>query len=163
MESSTRKGRAFFIMDKLVRTLGSEKLKDFNEHFDKLVDKYRQIANASGYTGELKFKKEKGKKISFQSSRFSKLAKNLFKLSKSFPDRLFLFFLMINIIWQSFECYLRKSSPPETYQNKSVLCETRIYGNYNQADHEQNHTPKITHRKSSSRNIVVLVWLSYFW
>ena len=47
-------------MDKLVRKLGTEKVKDFTDNFDKLVDKYRQIADASGYTGELKFKKEKG-------------------------------------------------------------------------------------------------------
>ena len=51
--------------DKLVRTLGSEKLKDFTENFDKVIDKYRQIADASGYTGELKFKKEKGRMVIF--------------------------------------------------------------------------------------------------
>lgn len=51
--------------DKLVRTLGSEKVKDFTENFDKMIDKYRQIATALGYEGELKFKKEKGKMVIF--------------------------------------------------------------------------------------------------
>jgi hypothetical protein len=52
-------------MEKLVRKLGSEKLKDFIGHFDLIVDKYRQIANASGYQGKLKFNKEKGKVVVF--------------------------------------------------------------------------------------------------
>ncbi len=50
---------------KLVRTLGSEKVKDFTENFDKMIDKYRQIATASGYSGELKFSKEKGRIVIF--------------------------------------------------------------------------------------------------
>jgi len=49
----------------LVRKLGSEKLKDFKDNFDKVVDKYRQIANATGYEGELVFKKEHGNMLVF--------------------------------------------------------------------------------------------------
>ena len=52
-------------MEKLVRTLGSEKLVDFKEDFDKIIDKYRMIADAIGYKGELKFKKEKGRMVIF--------------------------------------------------------------------------------------------------
>jgi hypothetical protein len=52
-------------MEKLVRTLGSEKLIDFKEDFDKIIDKYRMIADATGYKGELKFKKENGKMVIF--------------------------------------------------------------------------------------------------
>lgn len=52
-------------MDDLVRRLGEEKLKDFKDNFDKIVDKYREIATASGYDGELTFKKEHGKMIIF--------------------------------------------------------------------------------------------------
>lgn len=49
----------------LVRKLGSEKLKDFKDNFDKVVDKYRAIATATGYEGELVFKKEHGKMLVF--------------------------------------------------------------------------------------------------
>lgn len=52
-------------MSGLGRKLGSEKLKDFAENFDLIADKYRQIADASGYKGELTFKKEKAKMIIF--------------------------------------------------------------------------------------------------
>jgi len=52
-------------MNDLVRKLGSEKLKDFLNDFDLIVDKYRQIANASGYENELVFRKERGKMIVF--------------------------------------------------------------------------------------------------
>ena len=52
-------------MSKLVRKLGSEKLKDFKDNFDEVVDKYREIAKATGYEGELVFKKERGKMIVF--------------------------------------------------------------------------------------------------
>jgi len=52
-------------MEKLVRKLGSEKSKDFKEHFDLIVNKYRQIADVSGYKGKMKFKTEKGKVIVF--------------------------------------------------------------------------------------------------
>jgi len=52
-------------MEKLVRKLGSEKLKDFKEYFDLIVEKYRTIANATGYQGKLKFKTEKGKVVVF--------------------------------------------------------------------------------------------------
>lgn len=50
-------------MGVLVRRLGSEKLKDFIKDFDLIADKYRQIANASGYKGALKFNKEKGRMV----------------------------------------------------------------------------------------------------
>ena len=52
-------------MEKLVRKLGSEKSKYLIEHFDFIVEKYRMIADASGYQGKLKFKTEKGKVIVF--------------------------------------------------------------------------------------------------
>jgi len=52
-------------MSKLVRKLGSEKLKDFEDNFNEIVDKYREKANNTGYEGELVFKKEKGKMIIF--------------------------------------------------------------------------------------------------
>lgn len=52
-------------MDDLVRKLGSEKIKNFEKNFDLIVDKYREIADASGYENELLFKKEKGKMIIF--------------------------------------------------------------------------------------------------
>ena len=57
--------RAFFVMEKVVRKLGTEKIKDFNENFDMIIDKYRQIANAGGYNGNLTFKKENGKMVIF--------------------------------------------------------------------------------------------------
>jgi len=49
----------------LVRKLGSEKLEDFKNNFDKVVDKYQAIARATGYEGELVFKKEHGKMMVF--------------------------------------------------------------------------------------------------
>lgn len=52
-------------MEKLVRKLGIEKIKDFNENFDMINDKYRQIANATGYKGNLVFRKEDGKIVIF--------------------------------------------------------------------------------------------------
>ena len=52
-------------MEKLVRKLGSEKSKHFIEHFDFIVEKYRVIANATGYEGKLRFKTEKGKVVVF--------------------------------------------------------------------------------------------------
>lgn len=52
-------------MGTLVRRLGSEKLKDFLSDFDLIADKYRQIADASGYKGKLKFNKEKGRMVIF--------------------------------------------------------------------------------------------------
>lgn len=52
-------------MGDLVRKLGTEKVKDFKENFDLIADKYRLIADASGYKGSLKFKKEHGKIVVF--------------------------------------------------------------------------------------------------
>lgn len=52
-------------MEGLVRKLGTEKLKSFTNDFDKIVDKYRMIASASGYDGELVFKKERGMMVIF--------------------------------------------------------------------------------------------------
>lgn len=49
----------------LGRKLGVEKMKDFKDNFDLIVDKYRQIANATGYKGELAFKKEHGNMVIF--------------------------------------------------------------------------------------------------
>lgn len=51
-------------MDHL-RKLGIERIKDFTSDFDLIVDKYRMIADATGYKGELAFKKEKGKMVIF--------------------------------------------------------------------------------------------------
>ena len=47
-------------MGELVRKLGQEKNLDLAKNFDMIVDKYRKIADASGYHGELKFQKEGG-------------------------------------------------------------------------------------------------------
>ena len=52
-------------MSDLVRKLGIEKVKDFKENFDLIADKYRKIADATGYKGDLIFKKEHGKMIVF--------------------------------------------------------------------------------------------------
>ena len=52
-------------MEKLVRKLGTEKLKYFTEDFDLIADKYRKIANAQGYKGELKFTREHGMMVIF--------------------------------------------------------------------------------------------------
>jgi len=49
----------------LGRKLGVEKMIDFNENFDMIVDKYRKIADASGYKGVLAFKKEHGNMVIF--------------------------------------------------------------------------------------------------
>jgi hypothetical protein len=54
-------------MEKIVRKLGVEKLKFFKEDFDKIIDKYRMIANAHGYHGELVFKREHGMMVIFVS------------------------------------------------------------------------------------------------
>jgi len=47
-------------MEELVRTIGKVKAKKFEEHFDKIVDKYKLKAKEMGYSGVLKFKKEHG-------------------------------------------------------------------------------------------------------
>lgn len=47
-------------MEKLVKFLGKEKAILLTQDFNLIVDKYRKIADASGYHGELKFKKEGG-------------------------------------------------------------------------------------------------------
>jgi hypothetical protein len=47
-------------MGELVRKLGQEKNLDLAKNFDMIVDKYRKIADASGYHGELKFQKNGG-------------------------------------------------------------------------------------------------------
>ncbi len=43
--------------------IGTEKLKVFEHNFDKVYDYYKEKAEQSGYWGELKFIKEKGKVI----------------------------------------------------------------------------------------------------
>ena len=48
-----------------LRKLGSEKINLITEDFDRINDKYRQLANCTGYNGELVFKKEKGKIVIF--------------------------------------------------------------------------------------------------
>ena len=52
-------------MGELVRKLGQEKNLDLAKNFDMIVDKYRKIADASGYHGELKFQKEGGFTVVF--------------------------------------------------------------------------------------------------
>jgi hypothetical protein len=52
-------------MGNLVRNLGKEKTVNLTKDFDLIVDKYRQIADASGYHGELRFQKEGGFTIIF--------------------------------------------------------------------------------------------------
>jgi hypothetical protein len=42
-----------------VRRLGREKTINFKKDFYLIVDKYRLIANASGYNGELRFQKRR--------------------------------------------------------------------------------------------------------
>ena len=53
------------IMGELVRKLGQEKNLDLAKDFDLIVDKYRKIADASGYQGELRFQKEGGFTVVF--------------------------------------------------------------------------------------------------
>lgn len=48
-----------------VRKLGTEKSINLLNDFDLIVDKYRKIADATGYHGELKFKKEGGFTVIF--------------------------------------------------------------------------------------------------
>jgi hypothetical protein len=52
-------------METLVRTIGKVKLKRFENEFDFVVDEFKLKSNRLGYTGELKFKKEKGYMIIF--------------------------------------------------------------------------------------------------
>ena len=52
-------------MADLVRLLGREKTVDFIKDFNLIVDKYRMIADASGYNSDLKFKKEGGYTVIF--------------------------------------------------------------------------------------------------
>jgi DNA polymerase III delta prime subunit len=52
-------------MGNLVRNLGKEKTVNLTKDFDLIVDKYRKIADASGYHGELRFQKEGGFTIIF--------------------------------------------------------------------------------------------------
>ena len=47
-------------MEELVRPLGKIKEKKFKENFDEIVDEYKQKAINMGYSGDLRFKKEKG-------------------------------------------------------------------------------------------------------
>lgn len=48
-----------------MRNLGKEKTVNMVKDFDLIVDKYRQIADASGYHGELRFQKEGGFTVVF--------------------------------------------------------------------------------------------------
>jgi hypothetical protein len=52
-------------MGELVRKLGMEKTVNITKDFDLIVDKYRKIADASGYHGKLRFQKEGGFTIIF--------------------------------------------------------------------------------------------------
>lgn len=48
-----------------VRRLGQEKTLDFTKNLNHILDKYRLIADASGYKGELRFQKEGGFTVIF--------------------------------------------------------------------------------------------------
>ena len=52
-------------METLVRSIGKVKVKRFEDEFDFIIDEFRSKAIRLGYTGELKFKKEKGYMIIF--------------------------------------------------------------------------------------------------
>jgi hypothetical protein len=52
-------------MGDLVRRLGREKNTELEKNFDEIVDKYRKMADTSGYHGELRFKKEGGYTVIF--------------------------------------------------------------------------------------------------
>jgi len=52
-------------MGELVRKLGTEKSINMTKDLDLILDKYRKIANASGYYGALKFQKEGGFTVVF--------------------------------------------------------------------------------------------------
>ena len=52
-------------MGNLVRNLGKEKTVNLMKDFDLIVDKYRKIADSSGYHVELRFQKEGGFTIIF--------------------------------------------------------------------------------------------------
>ena len=49
--------------EELVRTLGTVKLKKFENNFDDIVDEYKEKAKNMGYNGDLRFKKEKGNMV----------------------------------------------------------------------------------------------------
>jgi len=49
--------------DEFYRKLGTEKPKDLERDFDKIVEFYQQKALALGFSTELKFVKERGKVI----------------------------------------------------------------------------------------------------
>ena len=68
IHNPTSEKSGFFIlitMGNLVRNLGKEKTVNLMKDFDLIVDKYRKIADASGYHGELRFQKEGGFTIIF--------------------------------------------------------------------------------------------------
>jgi hypothetical protein len=50
-------------MEEMVRTLGTVKIKKFNEYFDEIVDEYKEKAQKMGYNGDLRVKKEKGNMV----------------------------------------------------------------------------------------------------
>jgi len=52
-------------MNDLMHKLGTVKTIDLTRDFNMIVDKYRKIADATGYKGELKFKKEGGFTVIF--------------------------------------------------------------------------------------------------
>jgi hypothetical protein len=47
------------------KKLGSEKQKDVNTNFDSIYEKYRLKALKEGFSGEIKFVKERGRVIIF--------------------------------------------------------------------------------------------------
>lgn len=59
-------------MGDLVRRLGREKNTELEKNFDEIVDKYRKMADTSGYNGELRFKKEGGYTVIFVEIDYEK-------------------------------------------------------------------------------------------
>ena len=47
----------------MVRTLGTVKLKKFENNFDSIVDEYKEKAKKMGYNDDLRFKKENGNMV----------------------------------------------------------------------------------------------------
>ena len=56
-------------MSILVRTIGREKIAEFNNNFDEYYDKYSKKAREMGYEGNLRFRKERGMVVVLHPTR----------------------------------------------------------------------------------------------
>lgn len=63
-------------MDIRLHRLGSEKIKIFESNFDKYFDWYKDKATSSGYFGDLKFIKERGRIIIYVSIELPEIETN---------------------------------------------------------------------------------------